>query len=202
VRLSPSTLFLFNYELVRLSSLRYIKSYSTHVPAVHTRSTALFSARMESFSNAESVVLAMHAHDDFGRPDVVTSFSELRTAFPTASNDAVLDPVHAACLARQTVAHRSVDLWRRRDVTITKAAAFLMCLNPGVPPPDAEPRAASLSREECWIDPTLLPPARALEVISKAIQAQYEKYVSYGGRPCPQSFIHPALRPPPPPLLP
>jgi hypothetical protein len=146
---------------------------------------------MESFSNAESVVLAMHAHDDFGRPDVVTSFSELRTAFPTASIDAVLtDPVHAACLARQTVAHRSIDLWRRRDVTITKAAAFLMCLNPGVPPPDAEPRAASLSREECWIDPTLLPPARALEVISKAIQAQYEKYVSYGGRPCPHhSFI-------------
>jgi hypothetical protein len=124
---------------------------------------------------AEDTVAAMYVEDDFGRPDVVTSLSRLRAAFPVSTCNAVLCDSNPTSFTKHDVALRSLGLWRSRETAVTKAAAFLMSLNPGTPPPDAEPRSTSASCEECWIDLTQLTPKLALQSVGDAIQMQYEK---------------------------
>ena len=57
----------------------------------------------------------------------------------------------------------------------TMSVALIMCLNIGVDPPDVL-KIAPCARAECWINPLLGPPAKALDAIGKALQAQYERW--------------------------
>ena len=63
--------------------------------------------------------------------------------------------------------------WRMRDRLKTVSAALALCLNLGVDPPDVI-RTSPSARMECWVDPTVMPPPKALENIGKNLQVQYE----------------------------
>lgn len=52
---------------------------------------------------------------------------------------------------------------------------LIFCLNIGVDPPDSV-KSNPCSRMQCWIDPTVLPPQKALEAIGKNLQSQYERW--------------------------
>ena len=137
---------------------------------------------MDVLSRAEDTVLAMHSEDDFGRPDILTSISFLRSAFPLEESHAsftLSGPAQNALIARQKAVSRSLKLWKDRDqtVTVTKAAGLIMCLYPWTPPPDAEPRTHPT--EVCWLDTSNMQLKDALETIGNAMQAQYEGYVHH-----------------------
>ena len=55
------------------------------------------------------------------------------------------------------------------------SVALVVCLNIGVDPPDVL-KIAPCARAECWINPLLGPPAKALDAVGKALQAQYERW--------------------------
>jgi WD40 repeat protein len=55
------------------------------------------------------------------------------------------------------------------------SVALVVCLNIGVDPPDVL-KLAPCARAECWINPLLGPPAKALDAVGKALQAQYERW--------------------------
>ena len=55
------------------------------------------------------------------------------------------------------------------------SVALVVCLNIGVDPPDVL-KIAPCARSECWINPLLGPPAKALDAVGKALQAQYERW--------------------------
>ena len=57
----------------------------------------------------------------------------------------------------------------------TTSVALVMCLNIGVDPPDVL-KISPCARAECWINPLAMQPAKALEAIGKALQAQYERW--------------------------
>ena len=62
--------------------------------------------------------------------------------------------------------------WRVRDRMRTFSVALILCLNPGVEPPDSL-RSKNSPRLECWIDPT---GAKAVENIGQSLQRQYERW--------------------------
>jgi len=63
--------------------------------------------------------------------------------------------------------------WRMKDRLKTVSAALAICLNIGVEPPD-QLKTNPGAKMEAWQDPTTPPVAKALEIIGKALQAQYE----------------------------
>lgn len=65
--------------------------------------------------------------------------------------------------------------WRIRDRMKTISVALVSCLNVGVDPPDVF-KITPCARLECWIDPTLISPQKALELIGATLQKQYERW--------------------------
>lgn len=70
---------------------------------------------------------------------------------------------------------KKIAKWRMRERMKTGSVALVYCLNIGVDPPDVI-KTEPCARQECWIDPTVLPAQKALESIGKALQAQYERW--------------------------
>ena len=68
-----------------------------------------------------------------------------------------------------------VSRWRMKERMKTTSVALVMCLNIGVDPPDVL-KISPCARAECWINPLAMQPAKALEAIGKALQAQYERW--------------------------
>ena len=54
--------------------------------------------------------------------------------------------------------------WRMKERMRTVSVALVMCLNIGVDPPDVV-KTNPCARQECWLDPQLLNPAKAMEQI-------------------------------------
>ncbi|KAL7272939.1 Target of rapamycin complex 1 subunit kog1 [Rhizina undulata] len=63
--------------------------------------------------------------------------------------------------------------WRMRDRLKTVSAALVLCLNIGVDPPDVV-KTNPCAKLECWVDTTAHPATKALEMIGKNLQQQYE----------------------------
>jgi regulator-associated protein of mTOR len=63
--------------------------------------------------------------------------------------------------------------WRMKDRLKTVSAALAICLNIGVEPPD-QLKTTPGAKLEAWQDPTLPPVSKALDLIGKSVQAQYE----------------------------
>lgn len=64
--------------------------------------------------------------------------------------------------------------WRMKDRLKTVSAALAVCLNIGVEPPD-QLKTNPGAKMEAWQDPsTVAPVSKALDIIGKALQAQYE----------------------------
>lgn len=124
-------------------------------------------------ARAANIVLAMLVEDEAGRPDVATSYARAPTVFAApGTGGGCASPLMAtaaeleALAAAQRPALRSLEAWRNRDRTRTAAVGLILCLNIGTDPPDAdEARPSPSAKEECWIDPTALPPQRALEAV-------------------------------------
>ena len=57
----------------------------------------------------------------------------------------------------------------------TSYVALVLALNIGIDPPDII-KMSPCARMECWTDPTLNPPKKALEEIGRKLQAQV-KYI-------------------------
>uniref|UniRef100_A0A336KI03 CSON003958 protein n=1 Tax=Culicoides sonorensis TaxID=179676 RepID=A0A336KI03_CULSO len=65
--------------------------------------------------------------------------------------------------------------WRMRERMKTVSVALVVCLNVGVDPPDVV-KIQPCARLEAWIDPATLSPQKAIELIGKNLQAQYERW--------------------------
>ncbi|XP_063708326.1 regulatory-associated protein of mTOR [Culicoides brevitarsis] len=65
--------------------------------------------------------------------------------------------------------------WRMKERMKTVSVALVVCLNVGVDPPDVV-KIQPCARLEAWIDPSTLSPAKAIELIGKNLQAQYERW--------------------------
>lgn len=63
--------------------------------------------------------------------------------------------------------------WRMKDRLKTVSAALAICLNIGVEPPD-QLKTIPGAKMEAWQDPTHPSVTKALEIIGKSLQAQYE----------------------------
>jgi regulator-associated protein of mTOR len=63
--------------------------------------------------------------------------------------------------------------WRMKDRLKTVSAALAICLNIGVEPPD-QLKTTPGAKLEAWQDPTQPPVQKALDLIGKSVQAQYE----------------------------
>jgi regulator-associated protein of mTOR len=63
--------------------------------------------------------------------------------------------------------------WRMKDRLKTVSAALAICLNIGVEPPD-QLKTTPGAKLEAWQDPTQPPVQKALDMIGKSLQAQYE----------------------------
>lgn len=63
--------------------------------------------------------------------------------------------------------------WRMKDRLKTVSAALAICLNIGVEPPD-QLKTTPGAKLEAWQDPTNPPVQKALEIIGKSLQSQYE----------------------------
>ena len=57
----------------------------------------------------------------------------------------------------------------------TVSVALVVCLNVGVDPPDVV-KTHPCAVTECWVDPTMLNPQRAIEAIGNNLQKQYERW--------------------------
>lgn len=70
-----------------------------------------------------------------------------------------------------------IGQWRIKDRMKTVSVALLMALNIGVDPPDVL-KPSPCARMECWVDiqHQAGAPAKALEVIGKQLQSQYERW--------------------------
>jgi len=97
------------------------------------------------------------------------SRSGVGTASPSSSR--VARGAHAVTDAAQSVVSR----WRQKDRLRTTAVSLVLCLNIGVDPPDVM-RVSPYAFLECWLDPSALPPQKALEATGKALTAQYERW--------------------------
>lgn len=65
--------------------------------------------------------------------------------------------------------------WRIRERMKTVSVALVCCLNVGVDPPDVT-KTQPCARLECWVDPTVLNPQKAIEAIGNNLQKQYERW--------------------------
>ncbi|XP_052865400.1 regulatory-associated protein of mTOR [Anopheles cruzii] len=65
--------------------------------------------------------------------------------------------------------------WRVKERMKTVSVALVLCLNVGVDPPDVV-KIHPCARMECWINPSSVSPGKALELISYALQKQYERW--------------------------
>ncbi|XP_012256997.1 regulatory-associated protein of mTOR isoform X2 [Athalia rosae] len=65
--------------------------------------------------------------------------------------------------------------WRMKERMKTVSVALVLCLNVGVDPPDIV-KTQPCARLECWIDPLSMSPQKALEMIGKNLQQQYERW--------------------------
>ena len=63
--------------------------------------------------------------------------------------------------------------WRMKDRLKTVSAALAICLNIGVDPPDVI-KTTPCAKLECWVDTTVHPGPKAMELIGKNLQQQYE----------------------------
>ncbi|KAJ3093182.1 hypothetical protein HK102_003590 [Quaeritorhiza haematococci] len=63
--------------------------------------------------------------------------------------------------------------WRMRERLKTVSVALVLCLNIGIDPPDVV-KTSPCAKLECWVDPTVGPPQKALETIGRNLQQQYE----------------------------
>eukprot|EP00742_Colponemidia_sp_Colp-10_P007526 GILJ01008112.1.p1 GENE.GILJ01008112.1~~GILJ01008112.1.p1 ORF type:complete len:1472 (-),score=223.61 GILJ01008112.1:233-4648(-) len=68
-----------------------------------------------------------------------------------------------------------VTEWRMKERMKTVSVGLVLCLNIGVDPPDIV-KTSPCARMECWVDPIAVPPQKALELIGKQLQAQYERW--------------------------
>ena len=64
--------------------------------------------------------------------------------------------------------------WRVKERMKTFSVALILCLNPGVDPPDTTFKSANSAKLESWIDP--VSSAKAVENIGKSLQQQYERW--------------------------
>ncbi len=71
----------------------------------------------------------------------------------------------------------------------TTQGALIICLNIGCDPPDVV-KTQPAAHLECWIDPHTMPPSKALEMIGKALQRQFEILNSRGKY---RSYLDPSL---------
>eukprot|EP01119_Soliformovum_irregulare_P010419 TRINITY_DN2556_c3_g1_i2.p1 TRINITY_DN2556_c3_g1~~TRINITY_DN2556_c3_g1_i2.p1 ORF type:complete len:316 (-),score=59.46 TRINITY_DN2556_c3_g1_i2:120-1067(-) len=70
---------------------------------------------------------------------------------------------------------KKIAKWRMRERMKTVCVALNFCLNLGVDPPDVI-KTEPCARLECWIDPLqFAQPLKALEMIGKALQENFEK---------------------------
>ncbi|CAK8671187.1 unnamed protein product [Clavelina lepadiformis] len=67
------------------------------------------------------------------------------------------------------------ESWRLKERMKTVSVALVLCLNVGVDPPDVV-KTSPCARRECWIDPLMNSPQKALESIGNSIQKQYERW--------------------------
>ncbi|KAF1324552.1 Regulatory-associated protein of mtor, partial [Globisporangium splendens] len=65
--------------------------------------------------------------------------------------------------------------WRMRERMKTMDVGLVMCLNIGTDPPDIV-KSSPCARKECWVEPSSMPPQKALETIGKTLQSQYERW--------------------------
>ncbi|KAG1674177.1 Regulatory-associated protein of mTOR [Nymphon striatum] len=79
------------------------------------------------------------------------------------------------CTEEYKEVQKVAEVWRTRDRMKTVSVAIVLCLNVGVDPPDVV-KTQPCARLEAWIDPTTLPPSKALESIGMKIQSQYERW--------------------------
>lgn len=68
-----------------------------------------------------------------------------------------------------------INKWRMKERMKTVSVALIVCLNVGVDPPDVL-KVSPCARLECWVDPFVHQPQKALEHIGKNLQAQYERW--------------------------
>eukprot|EP00002_Diphylleia_rotans_P037867 TRINITY_DN8515_c0_g1_i2.p1 TRINITY_DN8515_c0_g1~~TRINITY_DN8515_c0_g1_i2.p1 ORF type:complete len:916 (+),score=160.58 TRINITY_DN8515_c0_g1_i2:65-2812(+) len=64
--------------------------------------------------------------------------------------------------------------WRLKDRAKTVNAALVLCLNIGVDPPDLV-KIPPCAKLECWTDPHQLTSGKAIEIIGKNLQTQFER---------------------------
>ncbi|XP_067942309.1 regulatory-associated protein of mTOR-like [Watersipora subatra] len=70
---------------------------------------------------------------------------------------------------------QTTGTWRMKERMKTVSVALVLCLNVGVDPPDVM-KIQPCAREECWIDPLVMSPKKALETIGSSLQKQYERW--------------------------
>lgn len=82
---------------------------------------------------------------------------------------------HDGCSDPESNSAYSLSRWRTRDRIKTQAAALVLCLNIGVDPPDVV-KVSPCARLQCWISPDPQHANKNTQAISKALQAQYERW--------------------------
>ena len=108
---------------------------------------------------------------------IYTSPSPTNDSFPlsTHSSDLSTPPLFSESRHKQdnTPTESFTGKWRVKDRMKTFSVALILCLNPGVEPPDSL-RSKNSARLECWIDP--MSGAKAVENIGQTLQRQYERW--------------------------
>ncbi|EKX33243.1 hypothetical protein GUITHDRAFT_81643, partial [Guillardia theta CCMP2712] len=68
-----------------------------------------------------------------------------------------------------------INSWRLKERMKTMNVALVACLNIRVDPPDVI-KPSPCARMECWVDPQMMSPQKALETIGKKLEAQYRRW--------------------------
>jgi hypothetical protein len=89
-------------------------------------------------------------------------------------SDAILNGSGLSAMLADSAPTAPAD-WRLNERLKTVCVALVLCFNFGTDPPGAV-KPAKCAREECWIDPQSMPPSKALDKISEALQKQYERW--------------------------
>jgi regulator-associated protein of mTOR len=77
----------------------------------------------------------------------------------------------------EDVTDLDTDNWRAKDSRKLKTLSIgvILCLNIGVPPPNVV-KTHPCAKLECWLDPSSMPPLKALEAISARLMDQYARW--------------------------
>jgi regulator-associated protein of mTOR len=133
----------------------------------HSRSRSATRTISSTSSSQVSSVRSSSSHSGtFHHPESISSASELSPILPFWTSKR-----HLTC--GNPPPDNQLQSWRLRDKLKTVHAALILCLNIGVDPPDVF-KTVPGAVLECWIDPTSLPPSKALEAISRNLQHQFE----------------------------